>query len=96
MDYYGESADSYYRLAEASNKLSRYSDAVSYSNQALALEQGGNTDKAKIFFELGLANQMLDNKGEACSAFENAAYGSFKSPSEHKMEFELKCSSTQP
>jgi tetratricopeptide (TPR) repeat protein len=96
LDYFSESSDSYYRLAEASNKLSRYSDAITYSNQALALEQGGNTDKAKIFFELGLANQMLDNKGEACSAFESAAYGSFKSPSEHKMEFELKCSSTQP
>ena len=96
LDYFSESSDSYYRLAEASNKLSRYSDAITYSNQALALEQGGNTDKAKIFFELGLANQMLDNKGEACSAFESAAYGSFKSPSEHKMEFELKCSRTQP
>jgi len=96
LDYFSESSDSYYRLAEASNKLSRYSDAITYSNQALALEQGGNTDKAKIFFELGLANQMLNNKGEACSAFESAAYGSFKSPSEHKMEFELKCSSTQP
>ncbi len=96
LDYFSESSDSYYRLAEASNKLSRYSDAITYSNQALALEQGGNTDKAKIFFELGLANQMLDNTGEACSAFESAAYGSFKSPSEHKMEFELKCSSTQP
>lgn len=96
LDYFSKSSDSYYRLAEASNKLSRYSDAITYSNQALALEQGGNTDKAKIFFELGLANQMLDNKGEACSAFESAAYGSFKSPSEHKMEFELKCSSTQP
>ena len=63
---------------------------------SLNFETGGNTDKAKIFFELGLANQMLGNKGEACSAYESASYGSFKQPSEYKMEFELKCESTRP
>ena len=96
LDYFSESADSYYRLAEASNKLTRYNNAVRYSAQALNFETGGNTDKAKIFFELGLANQMLGNKGEACSAYESASYGSFKQPSEYKMEFELKCESTRP
>lgn len=96
LDYSSESSDSYYRLAEASNKLQRYNDAIQYSSQALGLETGGNTDKAKIYFELGLANQMLENKGEACSAFESASYGSFKQPSEYKMEFELKCKSTRP
>lgn len=96
LDYFSESSDSYYRLAEASNKLQRYNDAIQYSSQALGLETGGNTDKAKIYFELGLANQMLENKGEACSAFESASYGSFKQPSEYKMEFELKCKSTRP
>ena len=96
LDYFSESSDSYYRLAEASNKLQRYNDAIQYSSQALGHETGGNTDKAKIYFELGLANQMLENKGEACSAFESASYGSFKQPSEYKMEFELKCKSTRP
>ena len=96
LDYFSESSDSYYRLAEASNKLQRYNDAIQYSSQALGLETGGNTDKAKIYFELGLANQMLENKGEACSAFESASYGSFKQPSEYKIEFELKCKSTSP
>lgn len=96
LGYFSESSDSYYRLAEASNKLQRYNDAIQYSSQALGLETGGNTDKAKIYFELGLANQMLENKGEACSAFESASYGSFKQPSEYKMEFELKCKSTRP
>ena len=96
LDYFSESSDSYYRLAEASNKLQRYNDAIQYSSQALGLETGGNTDKAKIYFELGLANQMLENKGEACSAFESASYGSFKQPSEYKIEFELKCKSTRP
>ncbi|MBK97903.1 MAG: hypothetical protein CL672_03815 [Balneola sp.] len=96
LDYSSESADSYYRLAEASNKLDRYSDAIRYSRQALIFETGGNTDKAKIFFELGFANQMLENKGEACLAFESASYGSFKQSSEYKIEHELKCERTRP
>ena len=94
LDYNGESADSYYRLAEASNKLNRFDDAIRYGGQAVDLEQGGSTDKAKIYFEIGFAHQMKENKAEACAAFTNAAYGSFRAPSEHKMEFELKCEST--
>jgi len=94
LNYNSVSADSYYRLSEASNKLNRLNDAIRFGTLAIELEQGGSTDKAKIFFEIGLAQQMKENKAEACVAFTNAAYGSFKAPSEHKMEFELKCEST--
>jgi hypothetical protein len=38
---------------------------------------------------------MKDNIPEACSAFADALYGSFKASSEHKMKFELKCESTK-
>ena len=64
------------------------------TNSALEYEQGGSTDKAKIYFEIGFAHQMLDNKADACTAFSKSSFGSFKAPSEHKMEFELKCKST--
>lgn len=94
LEYNSTSADSYYRLSEASNKMNRYDDAIRFGNLAVELEQGGSTDKAKIFFEIGFAEQMKENKAAACAAFTNAAYGSFKAPSEHKMEFELKCEST--
>ncbi|MGB0346313.1 MAG: hypothetical protein ACPGGA_02435 [Balneolaceae bacterium] len=94
LNYNSTSADSYYRLSEASNKMNRYDDAIRFGNLAVELEQGGSTDKAKIYFEIGLAQQMKDNKAAACTAFTNAAYGSFRAPSEHKMEFELKCEST--
>ena len=96
LTYNEESADANYRLAEANNKLERYDSAISYANKALELEPGGSTDKAKIYFEIGIANQMKGNKGKACEAFTNASYGSFKAPSEHKMEFELKCESAEP
>lgn len=95
LEYYAESADSYYRLAEAANKLNNYDQAIGYAEQALKYEQGGNTDKAKIYFELGLAYQMKNEKAKACNAFTNALYGSFKAPAEHKMQYELKCESTQ-
>lgn len=93
---YGESANVYYRLAESYNKKGNAEEAVSFAKRALELESGGRTDKAKIYYELGYAHQTLGNKSDACDAFTNARFGSFKSPAEHKMEFELKCDSTAP
>ncbi|MBO6792438.1 MAG: tetratricopeptide repeat protein [Balneolaceae bacterium] len=94
LTYNAESSDSFYRLAEASNKLGNYNDAIEYATTAIEHEQGGATDKAKIYFEIGFAQQSKGNKAQACEAFTNASYGSFRAPSEHKMEFELKCEST--
>ncbi|WP_103665070.1 tetratricopeptide repeat protein [Gracilimonas amylolytica] len=94
LDYDNSSADVHYRLAEANNKNSNAQQAIEHANQALELENGGRTDKAKIYFELGFAYQTLGNKANACDAFSNALYGSFRAPAEHKMEFELKCDST--
>lgn len=93
ITYDAESSDAYYRLAEAYNKKADYNSAIENANKALSLETGGKTDKAKIYFELGLAYQAKGQKAQACSALSDAAYGSFKGPSDHKMEFELKCDS---
>ncbi|MDZ7807145.1 MAG: tetratricopeptide repeat protein [Gracilimonas sp.] len=94
LNYNAESADAHYRLAEAYNKNSKAQQAIDHANQALEYENGGRTDKAKIYFELGFAHQTLGNKTNACDAFSNALFGSFRAPAEHKMEFELKCDST--
>lgn len=93
-EYDAESADVYYRIAEAYNAQSKYDLAISNAKTALTHEKGGKTDKAKIYFEMGLAYQLKGNKAEACKAYTDASYGSFKAPAEHSMEFELKCSST--
>lgn len=95
LEYNSESSDSYYRLAEASNKLGNRDNAIRYANQALSFEKGGNTDKAKIYYELGLAHQAKNDKGNACEALKKASYGSFRAPAEHKIEFELKCESAR-
>ena len=95
LEYDAESSDSYYRLAEASNKLGKRDDAIKFGNMALSFEKGGNTDKAKIYYEVGVAYQAKNDKGNACESLKSASYGSFRAPSEHKMEFELKCESTK-
>lgn len=92
--YDAESSDVYYRLAEAYNKQSKFDSAIENAKTALKHEKGGKTDKAKIYFEMGYAYQMKGAKADACSAYTNAAFGAFKGPAEHSMEFELKCSST--
>lgn len=94
LDYDGQSSNVYYRIAEAHNKAGNAQEAVDAATQGLEYENGGRTDRAKIYYELGYAYQTLNNKSEACDAFSNALYGSFRSPAEHKMEFELKCDST--
>lgn len=94
LEYDSQSADAHYRLAEAHNKRANWQQAISFANKALDLESGGRTDKAKIYFELGTALKAEGNKEAACSAFSNAAYGSFKNPAEHQMEFELECESS--
>ena len=93
LNYNAQSADVYYRISEAQNKAGNAEEAVEAATQSLEYETGGKTDKAKIYYELGYAHQTLGNKAEACDAFSNALYGQFRSPAEHKMEFELKCDS---
>lgn len=93
LKYDSESPNAYYRLAELSNKRANWSQTLNYANKALQYETGGRTDKAKIYFEQAVAYKGMGQKEQACEAFSNAAYGSFKSRAEHEMEFELKCSS---
>lgn len=91
LEYDSSSADAHYRLAEAYNKTQDWTEAIDHSKEALGYESGGRTDKAKIYFELATAYQGMGEKDNACSAFGNAAYGDFKSPAEHEMEYELEC-----
>lgn len=93
LEYDSESANAHYRLAEVYNKQSDWQKAISHARKALEYETGGKTDLAKIYFELGTALKAEGQTQEACSAFKNAAYGSFKSPAEYQLENELECES---
>lgn len=93
LNYDSTSANAYYRLAEAHNKIQEWQQAAEYAQQGLEYVSGGKTEQAKIYFELASAYQGLGQAEEACSAYSNAAYGSFKSNAEHQMEYELECES---
>jgi tetratricopeptide (TPR) repeat protein len=94
LDYNAESADVYFRLAEANNGTGNPDQALAHATTALEYETGGRTDLARIYFELGYAHQTLGNNVEACEALSNAVYGSFKDNAEYIMEHELKCESS--
>jgi len=94
LQYTPQSSQVYYRLAEAYNKTQQWQQAVQNAQKGLDLESGGKTEQAKYYFEMGTAYKGMGQKGDACTAFGNAAYGSFKNPAEHQMEYELKCEST--
>lgn len=94
LNYTPDNAQLYFRLAEAHNKIQEWSQAAEYAQKGLDLETGGKTEKAKYYFALGNAYKGMGQKQQACSAFGNAAYGSFKSSAEHEMEYQLKCENT--
>ncbi|MCH8568586.1 MAG: tetratricopeptide repeat protein [Balneolales bacterium] len=91
LEYDMEFADTYYRLAEAHNNLGNWGDAITNANRALQLETGGQVARAKIYFELGVAQMNQNNIAQACTSFKSAAFGSFRAAAEHHMEHDLSC-----
>jgi tetratricopeptide (TPR) repeat protein len=91
LEYDNDNAEVHYRLSEVYNKQALWTNAIEHANRALQLEQGGRTDRAKIYFELGYALKNQGNESAACDAFTNAAFGSFRNAAEHFMEHELRC-----
>lgn len=89
--YIPNDVDLHYRFAEVYNNRGNYNSAIEHANRALELETGGVADRAKIYYELGLAYKGQENVDQACNAFEEAAYGDFRDPALHEMEYELEC-----
>ncbi|GMQ81630.1 MAG: hypothetical protein BMS9Abin05_1064 [Rhodothermia bacterium] len=79
-------SDVYYYLAEIYKVKGKFQDAVSMADQALGISRGSRTDKAKIYYVKGEALMSLGNNSDAKSAFQNAAYGSYKQSAEHFLE----------
>lgn len=89
--YIPEDADLHYRFSEAYNNQSDPDSAIEHAEQALELEDGGVTARAKIYYELGRAYMALDQVSNACSAFEDASYGDFEEPAQYEIEHNLEC-----
>lgn len=91
LDYDADSARLHYRLAELYNQTDRFSEALDHATTALNYEDGGTSDMARIYFEIGVAHKALGNESDACSAFIDAAHGDYRSSAEHELEHELGC-----
>ena len=80
------SADAYYYMAVAQNAIGNYAQAVAAADKALELHKGSKTDAAKIYFTKGEALMYGGNTAGAKEAFQNAAFGSYKSLAEHYIQ----------
>jgi tetratricopeptide (TPR) repeat protein len=76
---YGTDADSYYQLANIYNKLKNFPVAAENAQKGLDMVPATTTpeDKAKYYYELGVAQAGKGEKDNACETFKNAMFGQF-------------------
>ncbi len=79
-------ADYYYYTAVAHQIKGAFAESLTAADQALELHNGSRTDKAKIYFVKGEVLVALGNTDAAKTAFQNAAFGSYKPSAEHYLE----------
>ncbi|TFG40921.1 MAG: hypothetical protein E4H43_05040, partial [Bacteroidia bacterium] len=87
---YGDDKDVFYYFADVYNKQKNYDSGAEYAQKGLALETGSAEDKAKFYFQLGLAQVGKGQTTDACASFKNAMYGPFAEPSKAERT-NLKC-----
>ena len=75
----------FYR-ARALFEKNEFQDAISAARQGLEMHQGSRTDAAKYYFIIAESQLKTGSKESACQTFEQAAYGDYKSRSEHYLE----------
>jgi tetratricopeptide (TPR) repeat protein len=77
LKYSPDDKEILYYLGQAYNSQKKYDLALENINKALALETGKPEDKAKYYYELGLAYEGKNDKANACSSYQNALFGKF-------------------
>ncbi len=87
---YGEDKDLFYYFADVYNKQKNFDSGAEYAQKGLALETGTADAKAKLYFQLGIAQAGKGETANACDSFKNAMYGPFAAPSKAERT-NLKC-----
>ena len=83
---FSETANVHYYMAHASNQLGKPADAIMHADQALALDQGSRSQRAKIYFEKAEALRSNGQYEQALASYRDAAYGDYKQRSEYMIE----------
>ena len=90
LTFDGDDYDIYRSMTINYSKLERWNDAIEYGNKALQLVKGTAEDKAELYFLIATAYHKLGNISEACEAYKNAAFGTFKPNADYQIQ-QLKC-----
>lgn len=85
---FGESADAYYYLTAANNKLQKWDAAIEAANKGIALEQ---KDKNRFYFELGTAYAGKGDSDNACTNFKLVKAGPNLKSAQYQVKTVLKC-----
>lgn len=87
---YGEDKDLNYYFADVYNKQKNYDKGAEYAKKGLDMETGTAEDKAKYYYQMGVAQAAKGQTAEACESFKNSLYGAFAAASKAQRT-NLKC-----
>ena len=90
LNFDGDDYDIYRSMIINYSKLERWNKAIEYGNLALLYFKGIPEDKAELYFLIATAYHKLNNISEACEAYKNAAFGTFKPNADYQIQ-QLKC-----
>lgn len=91
IEFGNETATVFYQLGLARFRMDQYQKAIEAFDESLELEEGGNEEKAKVWFHIGRSYEALDNKPKACDAYKKALFGEFAEAARFQIDNVLKC-----
>jgi tetratricopeptide (TPR) repeat protein len=81
----------YYQLGLARMNMDKWSEAVDAFMEAADTEEGGDAEKAKIYFNMAKCYESLNNATKACESYKKALFGEFAAAAKYQIETVLKC-----
>jgi len=91
VEYGSKNPTVYFQLGKIYNSNKQFELAVKTFKRAEEFENGGDVEKAGIFYEMGIGYIGLDNNSEACIAFKKAMFGDYAEGAKYQIEVVLKC-----
>jgi tetratricopeptide (TPR) repeat protein len=91
IEYGNQSVDTHFQLGKIYNTQKNWDKAIEQINRAIELEQGDETAKAKLYYELAASYVGSGNTSAACDAYKKASYGPYAENAKYQIEHVLKC-----
>jgi tetratricopeptide (TPR) repeat protein len=81
----------HYQLGLVRMNLNKWAEAIESFTEAVDTEEGGDAEKAKIYFNMGKSYESLNNPTKACESYKKALHGEFAAAARYQIETVLKC-----